>query len=67
MEDKFVSGLFLGIVIGVVGMKIVIPTPQQNTTSNNQVIRPIVVPHYNFYSDDFEGEFDYAAHGLHVR
>ena len=74
MESNFTAGIIIGIIIGVVGMKIFGPTENLSVSTTPQVqTRTIFVPSsgdyddYVDYNDREHDEYDYAKYALHVR
>ena len=72
MESNFTTGIIIGIIIGVVGVKILAPTDTHTTQTTQQVqTKTVVVPRYvNSYYDDYDDgwqEHDYSSIGLHVK
>ena len=71
MKSNFTTGIIIGIIIGVVGVKILAPTDTHTTQTTPQVqTRTVVVPSYQYSygrQDDGWDEHDYAFYGLHER
>ena len=71
MDSNFTTGIIIGIIIGVVGVKIFAPTDTRTTQTTPEVqTRTVVVPRYNYSYDDYDDgwqEHDYSSIGLHVR
>ena len=71
MESNFTAGIIIGIIIGVVGVKMLAPADTHTTQSTPQVqTRTVVVPGYKYsYAgrDDSWDDHDYASYGLHER
>lgn len=68
MESNFTTGIIIGIIIGVVGAKMIAPTDTHATQTNPQVqARAVVVPRYSHNNYDYNDDFDYGCAGLHER
>ena len=71
MESNFTTGIVIGIIIGIVGVKILAPTDTHTTQNTPQVqTKTVVVPRYQYSYDDYDIEhepIDYATYGLHER
>lgn len=72
MESNFATGIIIGIIIGIVGVKIFAPTEISANVSKPQVqTKTVVIPRYvNTYYDDYDREeepIDYSTYGLHER
>lgn len=74
MESNFTTGIIIGIIIGVVGVKIFAPADIPTVSSEPQVqAKTVVVPRYvnTYYDDDYSGgdgwdnDFDYSSVGFH--
>ena len=75
MESNFTTGIIIGIIIGVVGVKMLAPTETPAVSSSEPQVqtKTVVIPRYvNSYYDDYDrggygwdDDFDYAAIGLH--
>ena len=74
MESNFTTGIIIGIIIGVVGVKIFAPADIPAVSSEPQVqTKTVVAPRYvnTYYDDDYSGgdgwnnDFDYSSVGFH--
>ena len=67
MKSDFTTGIIIGIIIGVAGVKFLDPSvdPQVSTIPHVQT-GTVVVPNYG-YNDDGWDDHDYSSYGLHVR
>ena len=75
MESHFTTGIIIGIIIGVVGVKIFAPTETPAVSSSEPQVqtKTVVVPRYvnTYYDDDYSGgdgwdnDFDYSSVGFH--
>ena len=67
MKSDFTTGIIIGIIIGVAGVKMLTPTDTHTTQTTPQVqTGTVVVPNYG-YNDDGWDDHDYSSYGLHVR
>ena len=68
MESNFTTGIIIGIIIGVVGVKIFAPTETTDVNPNPQIqTRTVVVPSYSHNEYDYNDDFYYGSVGLHER
>lgn len=62
MENNFSTGVIVGIVIGVIGMNILFPNDEPQTSA------PVnTTTSGNYYSGDYDDGGSYEEHGLHER